>query len=728
MRSFASLRMTPNARMTADGTEGPPYTWAALVACLVFALYAITLAPTTQFWDAPEYMAAAHSLGIPHPPGNPLFTLLAHVWALLPLASDYGARINLFAAATSAAAAGFWFLIAERWLRPLVPEAAPRRWLAAAGALVGATAFTVWNQSVVNEKVYTVSLLSITVILWLAIRWADRPAGERPDQLLVLIAYLLVLTSANHQMGLLAAPAVLLLVARTDPRALVRPRLLALALGAAAVAATVYGFLPIRAHLDPYLNEGDPRTWAALRDVLMRAQYGKPPLLARQADFAGQLGMWAQYFTWQWGRDLPLRAGGALAVGFGGLGLLGAWRHWKAEPRQAAVMTALMVTVTLALIAYLNFRYGFSEYSARDVAREVRDRDYFFIVSFSAWGVWVAMGLAALMQGVTALPLLRAGPPQRRWAFATPLLAIALVPLAANRLSAPRRGETMARDYAEDLLQSLDPYAVVVTAGDNDTFPLWYAQEVEGVRRDVTVLVTSLGNTNWYLRQLNQRPLATFDAGTAPPWYRDRTWPKPDAPWIAGAYRGASDTLPDYSQLPATVTGTLGPITVTVDPARLAIPGVLQRADLAVLEIVKQQLGRRPIYFSGSTGNYGEQLGFGPYLLTQGMVRRLLPAPVVPSDSVRPSLVQGRYVDVPRTTRLGFEVYHGASAALARPRGWVDRASQNSLLTYILTYDTIAELLQHSDPARSAQALALARAVLANTDYQLDLTPPASAR
>jgi hypothetical protein len=408
--------------------------------------------------------------------------------------------------------------------------------------------------------------------------------------------------------------------------------------------------------------------------------------------------------------------------------LLGALRHWRAEPRQAAVMTTLMVTVTLALMVYLNFKYGFSEFSARDVAREVRDRDYFFIVSFSAWGVWVAFGLAVLMEWIAALPGLRAGPPARRWATAAPLLLVALVPLLANRLSAPRRGETMARDYAVDLLQSLDPYAVVVTAGDNDTFPLWYAQEVEGVRRDVTVLVTSLGNTNWYLRQLNQRPLPTFDASTAPPWYQGRAWPKPDAPWLAGVYRGARDTLPEYSQLPATVTGALGPITVTVDPARLTIPGVLQRADLAVLEIVKQQLGRRPIYLSGSTGNYGEQLGLGPYLLTQGMVRRLLPTPVVASDSVRPSLVQGRYVDVPRTTRLGFEVYHGAAAARARPRGWVDRASQNSLLPYIVTYDTIAELLQQTDPARSAQALALARAVLANTSYQFDLTPPTPTR
>ena len=207
----------------------PPYRFAALTALGVFLLYVLTLAPTTQFWDASEYITAAHALGIPHPPGNPLFVLLAHVWGLLPLAADYGARVNLFAAAMSAASAGLWFLIAERWLRPIVPAVAGRRLAALAGTLVGATAFTVWNQSVANEKVYTVSMLSIALVLWLAIRWADHPPDRRPDRLLVLVAYILALTAANHQMGLLAIPTVVALVAVTDVRTLVRPRLLAAA-------------------------------------------------------------------------------------------------------------------------------------------------------------------------------------------------------------------------------------------------------------------------------------------------------------------------------------------------------------------------------------------------------------------------------------------------------------------------------------------------------------------
>src|SRR2546426_8902944 len=91
--------------------ERPPYFVAGLVALGALLLYVTTLAPTTQFWDSSEYMAAAHALGIPHPPGNPLFIILGHAWGLLPLGADYARRINLFAAVTSAAAAGLWFLI-----------------------------------------------------------------------------------------------------------------------------------------------------------------------------------------------------------------------------------------------------------------------------------------------------------------------------------------------------------------------------------------------------------------------------------------------------------------------------------------------------------------------------------------------------------------------------------------------------------------------------------------
>src|SRR5881397_3333032 len=187
-------RIVSSAPAVDETPERPPYMMAACVTLGAFVLYVLTLAPTTQFWDTSEYIAAAYVLGIPHPPGNPLFVLIAHVWGLLALA------------------AGCWFLVSERWMRAWVPAQLPRRLAAVAGALAAATAFTVWNQSVVNEKVYTLSLLSIALVLWLIVRWDDQPAGEGHDHHLLMIVYLLALTSTNHMMGVLVGPVVAVLL------------------------------------------------------------------------------------------------------------------------------------------------------------------------------------------------------------------------------------------------------------------------------------------------------------------------------------------------------------------------------------------------------------------------------------------------------------------------------------------------------------------------------------
>src|SRR6266850_5941534 len=211
-RTTQAARTPQHASTTPAEVVKPPYLMAACVSVGALILYILTLAPTTQFWDTSEYIAAANTLGIPHPPGNPLFVLMAHVWGLLPLAKAYAERINLFAAATSAVSAGCWFLVAERWLRWFVPALWPRRMAALAGTIVSATAFTVWNQSVVNEKVYTLSLLSIALILWLIVRWDDQPAGDAHDHYLLLIVYLLALTATNHMMGVLVGPVVIILL------------------------------------------------------------------------------------------------------------------------------------------------------------------------------------------------------------------------------------------------------------------------------------------------------------------------------------------------------------------------------------------------------------------------------------------------------------------------------------------------------------------------------------
>src|SRR4051794_5298248 len=279
--------------MTDQQQELPPYRWAFATFLLVLLIYVATLAPTTAFWDTSEYISAAKVLGIPHPPGNPLFIILAHSFGLLPLAASYAMRINLFAAVTGAAAAGLWFLVAERWLRGIVRQRWARYASAFGGVLVGATSWTVWNQSTVNEKVYTVSLLSIALVMWLVVRWGDDEPGPHRDRWLVLIAYLLALTSTNHLMGVMAVPALVVYVLWTDWRVLTRPPVLIGIVIAAIVGISLnYLWLPMRAAQYPPINEGEPVGFfsQALKDVLNRVQYGKPGLGERQASFPGQLG------------------------------------------------------------------------------------------------------------------------------------------------------------------------------------------------------------------------------------------------------------------------------------------------------------------------------------------------------------------------------------------------------------------------------------------------------
>src|ERR1051325_7925000 len=125
----------------------PSYLAAAIVSVVVLILYLLTLAPNTAMWDTSEYIAAAYTLGLPHPPGNPLFVLIGRVFAILPIAKSVAVRINILAAICSAVSAGMWFLITERVLVSWFSE----RWMRVLGgaiaALIGATAFTVWNQS-----------------------------------------------------------------------------------------------------------------------------------------------------------------------------------------------------------------------------------------------------------------------------------------------------------------------------------------------------------------------------------------------------------------------------------------------------------------------------------------------------------------------------------------------------------------------------------------------------
>jgi len=331
----------------------------------------------------------------------------------------------------------------------------------------------------------------------------------------------------------------------------------------------------------------------------------------------------------------------------------------------------------------------------------------------------VGMGLATLMEWAAEWLEQREPDRERRWRYATPLLLLALITLAGNRLTASRAGETLARDFAFDILQSAEPYGVLVTAGDNDTFPLWYAQEVEGIRKDVTVVNLSLANTDWYLRQLQRRPLADFEPDKAPALYRGRQWPKP-----TGRLLNFSDAQLDGLQpvyfLEQKTTVNLGGVGVTLDPAQLNRQ-YLEKADVIVLQAIRDQLGKRPIYFSRTVGPYADQFGLTGYLEGQGFVRKLHQEALAESDSIKAVPGLG-YVNVPRTEALAFQVYHRAAAARNRPRGWVDRPSEGILATYGIVYQALAQVLQKRNPQEATQALVVADSIFKNTTF--GFTPP----
>jgi len=362
-----------------------------------------------------------------------------------------------------------------------------------------------------------------------------------------------------------------------------------------------------------------------------------------------------------------------------------------------------MFTMTLLLIYYLNFKYGNTQSpELTDVEREVRDRDYFFLWSFSAWGVWAGLGLVYLWETIAAAvgaDQVQLGrevvdvPKRRSLLVASPVLALALIPLITNASTAPRAGETDTRDFAHDLLNSVEPYGLLFTVGDNDSFPLWYAQEVEGIRKDVTVALTPYIDTDWYARQLIRRPIHPYDAAKGPAIYRDRAWPAPKRPVLDMSLEEA-DAIPEAIALPRPQRFVHGQISVDL-PA-----GYLFRGDIVMLRTIKDSFPDRPIYFTrGAT----RRLDLRPYLIEQGLVSKLVHAPVTPSPDTLPA--GDAFVDVERSVELWRSVYR-APEAIARLGDWVDRPSLSIPVTYIDSGFKVARALELRGDTAGARRIA----------------------
>lgn len=510
----------------------------ALAGAVLLAVYVATLAPSVTFWDAGEFIAAARTLGIPHPPGTPLFVLLLNTWARLFPFLPFAVATNLFSAVCTATAGG----LAALWIARRTGSG----WAAVAAALVAGGMSSVW-QNATETEVYAASLALAAA----AIAAADMAGRSDDRRWLVLAVYLLALAAPLHLSAIVAAPVVIqlaterengvrdwsaaaalsgvtLCVVGVSRLSLVMIVLGAIALIAApwinrragaraeaaqarerkellAVVALAFSallFMLLRAQYDPAINQGNPSTVARWFDVIGRRQYEVSGLWPRQAPVWLQVANWFEYADWQFALSfapgvIPSVPRILMTVAFAALGWMGSRWHRAHDPRTWRAVALLLACGTIGVIVYLNLKVGTSfgwQFVPDDAHHEARDRDYFFVLGFWAWGLWAGMGGVALAE---------------RWRKPAVLgLIAAALPIALNWSVVTRKSEpeaSMPREVAAELLDPLPQRAVLFVSGDNDTYPLWYAQQVEQRRRDVTVVTLPLLGADWYRDELTRR-------------------------------------------------------------------------------------------------------------------------------------------------------------------------------------------------------------------------------
>ena len=520
---------------------------------LALVVYGLTLPPTLSFWDCGEYITTAHILGIPHQPGTPLYVLVGRCFDILlsPLMNTAQA-VNFMSAFFSALAVMFLYLIVRDVARRADPDAG---WLPEVGGVVGALFLlfseTFWNNAI-EAEVYGLAAFMISCLTWLALRWSDRCRTLSSHRLLYLVVYLLGLGVGFHLGTLLVYPGIfvlallararrlelfdllgmsyvlglfmvstmlkddfvlvgglIVLIAVAVVRSFSGKHVLLISTGMFMLGLSVHLFMLIRAGLDPAINQSQPDTFATLMSVLRREQY--PPIdpFVRKADLWWQIRYYYDYLLNQF-TFLPTDNATAtrLSIIFGPvfLGLLGLIHSaWRARPWAWMLVVNYLINADI-----LNFYLNFSDH-------EVRDRDYFFFAGFLFFAVFIGLGAAALLRYLAG-PLGRcaaalkpgekvAAVPMKIGviAVAVVLVLMAAAPMAPGHVKwwqHDRSENEVAREYAWNLLAGLDPNAIIFTNGDNDTFPLWYLQEVEGFRRDVTVVNLALINLPWYIKQL----------------------------------------------------------------------------------------------------------------------------------------------------------------------------------------------------------------------------------
>jgi hypothetical protein len=280
----------------------------------------------------------------------------------------------------------------------------------------------------------------------------------------------------------------------------------------ALLGATPLLFMLVRARFDPGINQGNPSSWSALTEVIARRQYDLAPVFPRRAPLWIQLGNWFEYADWQSALSLgptvmPTVQRTLVTLAFAALAFLGAMEHRRLDRRSWRAMLVLFLAGTIGVTLYLNLRaspsFGWG-ILPEGALREARERDYFFVLGFWACGLWAGIGAVSLVHR-KKIPII-AG------------VLVAALPIALNWRAVDRRREpdaSLARSVAVGLVQTLPPRTVVFVAGDNDTYPVWFAREALDLRRDVTLVTVPLVGANWYIDELIRRNPDLAEARTS---------------------------------------------------------------------------------------------------------------------------------------------------------------------------------------------------------------------
>ncbi len=515
-------------------------------------VYFMTKAPTLSFWDCGEFIACADILGIPHPPGYPLFSLIGRFAILMPWPFDAAVSVNLVSVISSAAAVfvAYWliirFIIGFETVLETLWERLGLAVGAFSGSLIMAFSSTFWDNAI-EAECYGLAMMLMLILSYLLLMWANNIGKPGGGKLMVAIAYLAFLSIGIHLTSFLVIPIFVLYMAIKDQKLLRDWRFwvtwvvmmmvigqldlflygtlaifiisgvlllmsgrrsqymtrLVFALAAVTIIGySTHAYLPIRASQNPAINENNPDSWDRLKSLLERKQYGQESMITRMFDRRGE---WSNQFGVHphmgfWGYFRTQYSMLTLAFIYFAFGVWGIYEAYRRNKINGLWLLALFLASSVGLVLYLNFSDG-----TRGAILEVRHRDYFFTPGFMYFAVLIGVGLAGMLYD-----LAKWAKENIKWQYAMipALLFVMLLPvhsLSKNYYEHDRSQNYIPWDYAYNILSSIDKDGIVFTNGDNDTFPLWYIQEVEHFRQDVRVVNLSLLNTPWYIHQLKDQ-------------------------------------------------------------------------------------------------------------------------------------------------------------------------------------------------------------------------------